>query len=98
MTLPTWVNVVLVLILLVSCGAANDTSPTPPDAGEIASQVAQQLQGDGTGVAPASGEDVQDLCRLMGAVLRSHKQKVDDAVGADSVSQCAEAARQAATR
>ena len=45
-TLPTWVNVVLVLILLVSCGAANDSTPTPPDAGEVASQVVQQLQSE----------------------------------------------------
>ena len=97
-TLPTWVNVVLVLILLVSCGAANDSTPTPPDAGEVASQVVQQLQSDGTGIAPASGEDVQDLCRLMGAVLVGQKQKVDAVVGADSTTACAEAAREGAAR
>ncbi|HET8767603.1 MAG TPA: hypothetical protein VFM86_09790, partial [Pedococcus sp.] len=56
-TLPTWVNVVLVLILLASCGAAGDSSPTPPSSSEIADQVVQQLQngGDGSGAVPASG-------------------------------------------
>lgn len=96
-TLPTWVNVVLVLILLVSCGAANNTSPPPPSSSEVADQVVQQLQnGDGSGAVPASGSDVQDLCRLLGAVLDGQKQKVDAVIGADASTQCAEAARQGA--
>lgn len=99
-TLPTWVNVVLVLILLASCGAANDNSSNVPSSSEIANEVTQRLQNgsDGTGIMPASGQDVQDLCRLMGAVLKAQKQKVDTVVGADSATACAEAAREGATR
>ena len=97
-TLPTWVNVVLVLILFVSCGAATDSTPAPPSSSEIADQVTQRLQngGGGSGIAPASGEDVQDLCRLMGAVLAGQNQKVDTVIGADATTQCAEAAREGA--
>ena len=42
--LPTWVNVVLVLILLASCGANNNDYGNDPDASQIANQVVNQLQ------------------------------------------------------
>jgi hypothetical protein len=73
--LPTWVNVVLVLILLASCGGA---SRNDVDSGSVATQVVQQLQSDQTdngGVA--SRDDVTQLCRLLAAVAA--KQGVDAA-------------------
>jgi hypothetical protein len=56
-TLPTWVNVVLMLTLFVSCGANRDASsdPSTPSSADIATQVVEQLQNDadasGTGLA-----------------------------------------------
>ena len=99
-TLPTWVNVVLILILLGSCNSARETTIGYPQTDDIANQVVSQLRNgpDGSGMAPASGSDVQDLCKLLGAVLDGQKQKVDDVVGTDTSTQCAEAARQGATR
>jgi len=98
-TLPTWVNVVLVLTLLVSCGANRDT-PSSPSSSEVANEVVNRLQdnADASGGGPVLGTDVQDLCRLLGAVLDGQKQKVDDVIGKDVTTQCAEAARQGATR
>lgn len=94
-TLPTWVNVVLILTLFVSCGANRDTS-SYPQTDDIANQVVSRLQnGDGSGVAPASGADVKDLCTMLGAVLDAQKKKVDDVIPG-AASQCADAARQAA--
>ena len=100
-TLPTWVNVVLVLTLFVSCGANRDTtSQSTPSSSDIANQVVQQLQNgaDASGTGLVSGADVQDLCTLLGAVLDAQKQKVDDVIGKDAVTQCADAARAGATR
>ena len=100
-TLPTWVNVVLVLTLFVSCGANRDTSsPSTPSSADIANQVVQQLRNDAdaSGTGLASGADVHDLCTLLGAVLDAQKQKVDDVIGKDAATQCADAARAGARR
>lgn len=96
-TLPTWVNVVLVLTLFVSCGANRDTS-SYPSTDSIANEVVNRLQNsDGTS-GSASTAEVQDMCQLLGALLDAQKQKVDDVIGKDASTQCAEAARQGATR
>ncbi|MGO4342987.1 hypothetical protein [Pedococcus sp. 2YAF34] len=93
-TLPTWVNVVLVLTLFVSCGANRDTS-SYPQTDEIANQVVNQLQNGTDGSGTVSGADVRDLCKMLGAVLDAQKKKVDDVIPG-AVTQCADAARQAA--
>jgi hypothetical protein len=76
--LPTWVNVVLVLILLGSCSGANDHGSSV-DTSQIADEVVQRLQGDGTTTdtpgAIATREDVRQLCRLLARVAA--KQGVD---------------------
>lgn len=82
--LKTWVNVVLVLILLASCSAASNVSDLVVETG------------DGSSVA--SQDEVTDLCRLLGAVAA--KQDIDlDAVfaGSTSITQCQGAARQTPT-
>lgn len=63
--LPTWVNVVLVLILLASCGAANKDVAFPPlpDQSEIATR-----------------DDVRDLCQLLGAVAEKQGLEPDEVV------------------
>jgi hypothetical protein len=96
-TLPTWVNVVLVLTLFVSCGA-NRGTPSYPSGDSIANDVVNRLQNGADGPGMVSGSDVQDLCKLLGAVLDGQRQKVDDVIGADAATQCAGAARQGATR
>lgn len=82
--LKTWVNVVLVLILLASCSAASNVS-------DIVTQTS-----DGSSVA--SQDEVTDLCRLLGAVAA--KQDIDlDSVfaGSTATTQCQDAARGTAT-
>lgn len=79
--LQTWVNVVLVLILLASCSGA----------GDVTNLVVRS--DDGSSVA--SQDDVTDLCRLLGAV--AEQQGVDlDTVFASSTAdtQCQDAARE----
>ena len=95
-TLPTWVNVVLVLTLFVSCGANRDTS-SYPSTDSIANEVVNRVQNGRDGSGTVSGSDVQDLCRLVGAMLDAQKQKVDDVIPG-AATQCADAARQGATR
>ncbi|KRF28880.1 hypothetical protein [Phycicoccus sp. Soil802] len=96
--LPTWVNVVLVLILFAACSAANDDDQYV-DNGGIASQVVNQLQsqnGWGTPEGPASAAEVEDLCRLLGAVAA--KQKVPLTVmNQDQQTRCREVAQEAGT-
>lgn len=96
--MPTWVNVVLVLILFASCSAANDDDQYV-DNGGIANQVVNQLQsqnGWGTPEGPASAAEVEDLCRLLGAVAA--KQKVPLTVmNQDQQTRCREVAQEAAT-
>ena len=82
--LTTWVNVVLLLILLASCSGASNVS-------DVVVQT-----GDGSDVA--SQAEVADLCRLLGAVAA--KQDIDlDTVftGADATTQCQDAARATTT-
>jgi hypothetical protein len=95
--LPTWVNVVLVLILFASCSAANDDGPYV-DGGSVANEVVNRLQSqDGSGPGgPASAAEVEDLCRLLGAVAA--KQKVPLTVmNPDQLTRCREVAQEAAT-
>jgi hypothetical protein len=76
--LPGWVNVVLVLILLASCGATDRGSSQHVDTSQIADEVVQQLQGDATSDTPgaiATREDVRQLCRLLARLAA--KQGVD---------------------
>jgi len=97
-TLPTWVNVVLVLTLFVSCGANRDTSSYPQTdeiANQVADRVTNQLRNGTDGSGTVSGADVQDLCKMLGAVLDAQKKKVDDVIPG-AATQCADAARQAA--
>jgi len=95
--LPTWVKVVLVLILLVSCGGASDRDDVSES--QIADNVVQQLQqdsGSGMSAGPASAAEVEDLCRLVGAVAA--KQKVPLTVmDQNEVTRCHEVAQEAAT-
>lgn len=82
--LKTWVNVVLVLILLASCSGASNISDLVVQTGD-GSQVASQ-------------DEVTDLCRLLGAVAA--KQDIDlDTVfsGSTASTQCQDAARAAPT-
>jgi hypothetical protein len=87
--LPQWVNVVLVLILLGSCGAAVDRSSS---AGEIASQVSTGQSGDA-----ASAQDVEDLCRLLGAVAVKQGVDVDKVMSHNALTRCHELALNPAT-
>jgi hypothetical protein len=89
--LPTWVNVVLVLILLSSCGADRLS------AGSVADEVVQRVgtTGDLSTSGLASQDDVIDLCRLLGAVAA--KQGVPLTVmNAEVQTRCHEVAQEAA--
>jgi hypothetical protein len=96
--LSTWVNVVLVLILLMSCGAANDNDQGL-DAGGIATEVVNQLESRSSSNAldgAVSAAEVEDLCRLLGAVAA--KQKVPLTVmNQEQLTRCREVAQEAAT-
>ena len=94
--LPTWVNVVLVLILLASCSAANDDGPYI-DNQMIANQVVADLEsrnGDGLDV-PASSAEVADLCRLLGALAAKEKVPLT-VMDQDQLTRCHEVAQEAA--
>jgi hypothetical protein len=91
-----WVNVVLVLILLASCGADRIS------AGSVADEVAERLGTSGSGNVSTSGlasqDDVVDMCRLLGTVLVSGGTSPGRAFSDDgSVSACEQAAQEAAT-
>ena len=96
--LPTWVNVVLVLVLFASCSAANDDGPYV-DGGSVANEVVNRLQQQDISVlpgGPASTAEVEDLCRLLGAVAA--KQGVSLTVmNPDELTRCHEVAQEAAT-
>ncbi len=78
--LTTWVNVVLVLILLASCSGASNVSDLVV------------RTGDGSGVA--SQAEVTDLCRLLGAVAAKQGVDVDTLfTGSSASTQCQDAAR-----
>ena len=93
--LQTCVKVVLVLILLASCGADRLS------AGSVADEVVQRLGTSGSGDASyagvASQEDVVDLCRLLGAVAAREKISPAGVMSPGSLTQCHEAAQEAAT-
>jgi len=95
--LPTWVNVVLVLILLASCGGASDRDDV--NESQIADSVVNRLQqdtGSGMSTGPASAAEIEDLCRLLGAVAA--KQKVPLTVmDQTELTRCHEVAQEAAT-
>lgn len=98
--LSTWVNVILVLILFASCAQNGNTVVSSPDESQIATEVVNQLQNDsgfGSGsVAPGSTE-VEDLCRLLGAVAA--KQGVPLTVmSSGEMTRCHEVAQEAATK
>ena len=94
--LQTWANVVLVLILLASCGADRIS------AGSVADEVVQRLGTSGSGDVSTSGlasqDDVVDMCRLLGAVAAREDISPSGVMSADSLTQCHEAAQEAATR
>ena len=83
--LQTWVNVVLVLILLASCAGANrDTVVTQVDNGPTGADLSVQTE-------------VADLCRLLGAVAATQKVDLDTVfAGTDPATACQAAARAAA--
>ena len=82
--LPTWVNIVLVLILLASCSAAGN-------AGDAVDGVI------GAGLENASDADVRDMCTLLGAVAAAQAIDLDTTfAGGDAESMCETAARGAA--
>ena len=94
-----WVNVVLVLTLLASCGASNDGSHQQVDTSQVADEVVQQLRGDattGAGGAIATREDVRQLCALLARV--AGKQGVDAAavVRTEAPSACRDGVAEAA--
>jgi hypothetical protein len=92
--LPTWVNVVLVLILLASCGGDRLS------AGSVADEVVQRVgtNGDLSTSGLATQEDVIDMCRLLGTVLVSGGTSPGRMFSGDgSVSACEQAAQEAAT-
>jgi hypothetical protein len=93
--LPTWVNVVLVLILLASCGANNRDDVSSE---QVANQVVAQLDSrndDGLDV-PASSADVEDLCRLLGALAAKEKVPLT-VMDQNQLTQCHQLAQEAAT-
>lgn len=98
--LPTWVNVVLILILLASCGGASNDF-TGPSSDEIADTVVERLSGqEATGqVDGLTNGDTLDACRLLGAVLDGQNRKVGDVFDpTDNPSQCQQAAEVGAAR
>lgn len=83
MRLPTWVNVVLVLILLSSCSAASNVD---------------QLVGGSDAQGIVTDAEVRDLCRLLGAVAAEQSVDLDAALaGGETDTICATAAREGAT-
>ena len=90
--LQTWVNVILVLILLGSCGSSQLS------AGQVADAVVDRLGGaaESSGGMGPSSEDVVDLCRLVGAQLVKDGVSPATALPSDeSISACQMAAQEA---
>ncbi len=94
--LQLWANIVLVLILLASCGADRIS------AGSVADQVAERLGTSGSGGVSTAGlasqDDVIDMCRLLGAVAAREQISPTGVMSPDSMTQCHEVAQEAATR
>jgi len=87
-SLPTWVNVVLILTLLGSCSGVN---PSQVDPDSVATEVVEKLRND----RPASptSDDVTQLCKLLAAVAAKQGLKVDDVLEEDLGSSCDVGAR-----
>ncbi len=84
--LQTWVNIVLIITLLASCGAAGR-------AGDVVSGVV------GGGDA-ASSAQVDDMCRLLGAVAQKQGIDLDTVLPngpGEPSSSCGDVAREPAT-
>lgn len=95
--LPMWVNVVLVLILLGSCGGGARSAIESPDA--VADTVVARLGGGLDGSPPAAPPDVRELCLLLGAVLDGQGKPVGEVfAGEPAMSDCQTAAQQGAAR
>jgi hypothetical protein len=93
--LPTWVNVVLVLILLASCSGARDDLRYSED--DLVQRIAATLEDSDRNSQPGASQlaEIEDLCRLMGAVAA--KQGVSTSVmDPNAFTRCHELAQEAA--
>ncbi|MBT9256141.1 hypothetical protein KMZ32_07145 [Phycicoccus sp. MAQZ13P-2] len=84
--LQTWVNIALLIILLASCSAASN-------AGDVVTRVVD-------GGDAASSAQIDDMCRLLGAVAQKQGIDLDTVFPADSgdpSATCRTVARQAGT-
>ena len=78
--LPTWVNIVLLLTLLASCGGANASRSYP----------SQSYDSNA-----ATKDDVRDLCRLLDAVAEKQGIDANDLLqGSTSGTACVEGIQQ----
>ena len=91
MRLPVWVVVALLVIVFSSCSAASDASDAASSAREAASQ------SGGRNSSSATPDEVQSLCRLLGAVAVKQGIDLDEVFESDpAVTECQDVARQAA--
>ena len=86
--LPTWVNVVLVLILFASCAGANNSERQSSDSGEVADEVVQRLGSDGTPGGLATRDDIRQMCHLLAQVAAKQGLKAAEIVAGDTPSAC----------
>jgi hypothetical protein len=89
--LPTWVNVVLVLILFASCAGANNSERLSSDSDQVADEVVQRLGGDGadgTAGGLATRDDVRQMCHLLAQVAAKQGLKAAGIVAGDTPSAC----------
>ena len=86
--LPTWVNVVLVLILFASCAGANNSERRSSDSGEVADEVVQRLGGDGTPGGLATRDDIRQMCHLLAQVAAKQGLQEAEIVAGDTPSAC----------
>jgi hypothetical protein len=86
--LPTWVNVVLVLVLFASCAGANNSERLSSDSGQVADEVVQRLGADGTAGGLATRDDVRQLCHLLAQVAAKQGLKAAGIVAGDTPSAC----------
>ena len=93
--LQTWVNVVLVLILLASCGADRLSAGSVAD--EVVGRLGTSGSGDSSYADVASREDVLDMCRLLGALAARDKINPTGVMSPEGMTQCHEVAQAAAT-
>jgi hypothetical protein len=89
--LPTWVNVVLVLILFASCAGANNSERLSSDRGQVADEVVQRVGGDGADWRAGglgTRDDVRQLCHLLAQVAAKQGLKAAEIVAGDPPSAC----------